>query len=174
MLGIDYPGYGQSSDRPTEKGCYNAIESGFRFLVEEVGIPRERIVIVGQSVGGGPATWLAEREPEVRGLVLISPFLSAFRTVTRVPLFPGDRFPNLKRIRKITCPLLVVHGERDEVIPFNQGQRLHDEHPGPKKAFLPLPDTGHNDLWARQFDVVVDAVMDLAFLGKLPGDTSGE
>lgn len=168
VLGIDYPGYGQSGGSPSEDACYRAIGEGFRFLTQEKGIAADRIVIVGQSVGSGPATWLAEREPEVRGLVLISPFLSAFRAVTRVPLFPGDRFPNARRVQNLSGPLLVIHGEDDGVIPFSQGERLFQLHPGPDKAFVPLPGTGHNDLWSRDFETVLTAMMDLAILKKLP------
>lgn len=169
VLGIDYPGYGLSSGLPSEADCYEAIESGLRFLVDDRKIAIERVVVVGQSVGSGPATWLAERYPEIRGLVLISPFLSAFRAVTRVPLFPADRFPNLRRIRKVTCPLLVIHGEQDEVIPFNQGQRIHAAHPGEQKDFLALPGTGHNDLWARNVDEVLGAIIDFTFFQHPPG-----
>ncbi len=168
LLACDYPGYGLSGGSPTEMGCYGAVDLAFRHLTRDLGIDAGRIVAVGQSVGSGPAVWLAAREPDLRGLVLISPFLSAFRVATRIPLFPGDRFPNLKRMPEVTCPLLVFHGENDEVIPFHHGERLHALHPGPDKAFVALPGTGHNDLWARQFEPVVSALLDFAVLRSLP------
>ncbi|MCB1065177.1 MAG: alpha/beta hydrolase [Verrucomicrobiae bacterium] len=168
ILAIDYPGYGLSEGKPTEPGCYRAVDLAFRHLTHDLGIAADRIVIVGQSVGSGPAVWLAEKHPEVRGLVLISPFLSAFRVVTQIPLFPGDRFPNLHRMPEVTCPLLIFHGENDEVIPFTHGKKLFALHPGPEKAFVPLPAAGHNDLWARHFDTMESLLLDFAILKALP------
>lgn len=168
VLGCDYPGYGLSEGQPDEAGCYRAIDAAFRFLTDEKGIPPERIVLVGQSLGGGPALWLAEREPGICGLVLISPFLSAFRVGTRIPIFPRDRFLNLRRMPKITCPLLVFHGERDEVVPFSHGKKLFALHPGPAKAFVPLPEAGHNDLWNYYLDEVLAMVTDFALDLRLP------
>lgn len=168
VMAIDYPGYGQSAGRPTEKRCYAAIESAFRHLTEIEDIAPDRIVLVGQSVGSGPAVWLAERESELRGLVLISPFLSAFRVVMPTPLFPGDRFPSLKRMPNVTVPLLLFHGEKDEVISFSHGEKLFALHPGPDKAFVPLPESGHNDLWSMEFETVLTGIADFALLGRLP------
>ncbi|MCB1231124.1 MAG: alpha/beta fold hydrolase [Verrucomicrobiae bacterium] len=168
VMAFDYPGYGLSDGKPTEKGCYDAASAAFRFLTQELSIDPDRILFVGQSVGGGTAVWLAEQHPEARGLVLISPFLSAFRVVLPIPLFPGDRFPNLKRMPNVRIPLLLFHGENDEVISFSHGQKLFDLHPGPRKALVPLPDAGHNDLWSLEFETVLTKMMDFAILGKLP------
>ena len=66
---------------------------------------------------GGPPCWLAS-EQEDAGLVLIPPFESTYRTVTRVPIFLGDRFINLDRIVGMKEPLLIVHGTVDEAIPY--------------------------------------------------------
>jgi len=84
-------------------------------LTEHYGVSRENIFIYGQSVGSGPACWLAEKYPTA-GLVLVSLITSAFRTVTRVPIFPGDQYPNIKRIQQITTPVLIIHGDQDQVV----------------------------------------------------------
>lgn len=146
VISYDYPGYGESGGEPHEEGCYRAIERTYQHLREEIGVAPSEIVLVGQSVGSGPTCWLAAREDH-GALVLISPFLSAFRSVTRIPLFPGDRFPNFRFIKEITTPLLVIHGENDEVIPFSNGRKLYELSPSENKTFLPIPDAGHNDLF---------------------------
>ena len=74
-----------------------------------------------------------------------STFVTAFRVLTRITFFPFDQFRNLDKISKINCPSLIIHGERDEVVPFWHGQRLHEAAPEPK-TFLPLPEASHNDV----------------------------
>lgn len=146
VISYDYPGYGESPGSPDEKGCYRAIEATYQHLTGSLGISPSDLVLVGQSVGTGPACWLAAKHDHA-ALVLISPFMSAFRSVTRIPLFPGDRFPNHSHLSRVTSPLLVIHGEEDEVIPFSQGQDLFDLSPAQRKTFLPIPGAGHNDLF---------------------------
>jgi pimeloyl-ACP methyl ester carboxylesterase len=159
ILAYDYPGYGASEGTPDESACYAAASRAWDFATTQQGIRPERILLVGQSVGSGPATWLAKRE-DAAGLVLISPFLSAFRTLTRIPLFPGDKFSNISRISDVGLPLLVIHGTRDEVIPFSHGRTLHDRHPGPKR-FVAIEDAGHNTIWRVGLEEIVDAIQRL-------------
>lgn len=149
VLAYDYPGYGDSPGKPSEEGCQDAIALAYQYLVKDKKIPPSKIILAGQSVGSGPTCWLAETH-EHGAVLLISPFLSAFRTVTRIPLFPGDRFPNLHRIKNISTPLLVIHGEDDKVIPFAHGKKLFELSPSDQKTFLPIPDAGHNDLFIKE------------------------
>ena len=135
---------------------FAAIERACLFLTREKSIPPGRILVLGQSVGSGPACWLAERY-QTGGLILISPILSAFRSVTRIPLLPRDKFPNLRRISSIRTPLLVIHGQRDRVVPPHHGRRLHHLHPGPKHH-LQIPHAGHNDLWHLALDQILHAI----------------
>lgn len=159
ILAYDYPGYGLSEGTPDEEGCYDAIAAAYQFLTQQQNIPSRDIVLVGQSVGSGPACWLAERE-DARALVLISPFRSAYRTVTRIPLIPGDKFENIRRIARVDEPLVVIHGEHDRTIPISDGRAVHARHPGPKH-FATIPDAHHNDVRSRGFDVLVTALKDL-------------
>src|SRR5690606_30461216 len=94
----------------------------------------ERIILLGRSVGAGPATQLAAREP-VGGLVVESAFTSAFRVLTRVRLLPFDRFDNLKHIRHARCPVLVIHGAEDDIIPPSHGRRLFAAAPEPRAHY---------------------------------------
>lgn len=144
VIAYDYPGYGLSEGKPSESGCYEAIEAVYKHMINELEIDPARIVVWGRSLGTGPSCHLAATQ-KVGGLLLEAPFLSAFRSITEIPVFPGDRFRNLERIAAIKSPSLVIHGRLDEVIPFRQGKRIHMELPEPK-SFLEIPTASHNDL----------------------------
>jgi hypothetical protein len=146
VLAYDYRGYGTSEGRPSEKASYEDVEAAYEYLTRAAGVPGDRIIAYGRSVGGGPAVELATRRP-LAGLVLESAFLSAFRVVTRVPLLPFDKFRNIDKIGRVRCPVLVMHGMADEVVPFSHGQGLYRAAPEPKR-FLWVEGAGHNDfLW---------------------------
>lgn len=144
VFAYDYSGYGASGGAPSEAAVYRNAADAYRHMVTNLGIPAGRIVVYGRSLGGGAALDVAARFP-VAGVILESTFVSAFRIVTRVPLLPFDRFPNLRKIRRVHRPVLVIHGTADEVVPFQHGQRLYQAAPEPKQA-LWVPGAGHNNL----------------------------
>ena len=147
VLGFDYRGYGASTGGPpTTSGAIRDLESVYRYAEHTLGIPSSRLVLYGRSVGGGPATDVAARVPAA-GLVLESTFTSAFVVMTRVPLLPFDRFPNVRHVRHVHAPVLVVHGTADEVIPLSHGRRLFQAATDPKQA-LWVEGAHHNDLLA--------------------------
>ncbi|MDG1975329.1 MAG: alpha/beta hydrolase [Akkermansiaceae bacterium] len=148
VISYDYPGYGESGGKPTEKGCYEAIEETYRYLIEDQGVAPDHIILVGQSVGSGPTCWLASQKNH-NSIVLISPFLSAYQTVTHIPIFPGDRFPNYRHLKKVDSPLVVIHGEKDQVVPFSNGKRLFELSPATNKKLIPIPNAGHNDIFLK-------------------------
>ncbi|MDD2237159.1 MAG: alpha/beta hydrolase [Kiritimatiellae bacterium] len=80
-----------------------------------------------------------------RGIILQSCFISAFRVVTRLPLFPFDRYNNLALLRGLHTPVLILHGEEDRTIPLYHGRVLYAAAAGPKTACW-IPDAGHDDL----------------------------
>lgn len=166
FLAYDYPGYGLAGGKPSEQGVYQNAEAAYRYLTEKKGHSPQQIFLVGQSVGSGPSTYLAERG-QGGGLVLISPFKSAFRVVTRVKIVPWDRFDNWKRMPNIKQPLLLIHGEADEIVPYSHGEAVFAAHPGPKE-FLSLPDIGHNDLWPRARPQVEEAIVKFVTRAALP------
>ena len=145
ILAYDYPGYGLSEGSPDEQGCYAACQTAWSYLTDQLKVKHENIIIYGQSVGSGPACWLASKE-SCAGLMLVSPLTSAFRTVTRIPIFPGDQYPNIQRISKITTPLLIIHGDQDSVVGQWNGKKLYELHPGPKH-FVDVQGADHNDLF---------------------------
>ncbi|HSN67760.1 MAG TPA: alpha/beta hydrolase [Thermoanaerobaculia bacterium] len=145
VLAYDYRGYGLSSGpRATEASSYRDVEAVYRYAVETLAIPPRRIVLYGRSVGAGPAIHLAVSAP-VGGLVVESGFTSAFVVITRVPILPFDKFTNLRKIRKVRCPVLVIHGAADEIIPPSHARALFAAAPEPKRLAI-VPDAGHNDL----------------------------
>jgi len=147
VLGYDYPGYGTSTGTASESGCYAAIEAAYRYATGEAGFAPEQIVLYGRSLGSGPSCWLAEREP-VGGLIMDSAFASTFRVMTRVKLLPWDKFDNLARLPEIECPVLVIHGKADRVVPFKHALRNWKAIAGPK-ARLWVDGAGHNDVIER-------------------------
>jgi len=145
VLAFDYRGYGASTGGPTTaSGATHDMETVYQHAVHSLGVQPSRLVLYGRSVGSGPATDLAARLP-VGGLVLESAFTSAFVVMTRVSLLPFDRFPNLRHVRHVRCPVLVMHGTDDEVIPISHGRRLYEAAWNPKQA-LWVEGAHHNDL----------------------------
>ena len=144
VLGYDYRGYGLSSGRPSEKNACADIEAAYRYLTETLKVPTEQIIIHGYSVGGGSSVWLASRH-KTAGLVLESTFTTALSTVTRITIFPIDRFRNIDRIRSVTVPILVIHGTDDRIVPYPLGEKLFAAAPAPKR-FLRVAEAGHYDL----------------------------
>lgn len=145
VLGFDYRGYGMSTGGPpTTSGAVRDMESAYAYATHTLGVPPARLVLYGRSVGSGPATDLAARLP-IGGLVLENAFTSAFVVMTRVPVLPFDRFPNVRHVRQVHSPVLVIHGTADEVIPFAHGRRLFDAAPEPKQS-LWVEGAHHSDL----------------------------
>ena len=162
LLLVEYRGYGGNPGRPSEDGLYKDGRAALRFLAD-AGVPAERIVLYGESLGSGVAVQLA-LEASIAALVLEAPYTSIPDVAgEHYPFLPVhwltfDRFDNKNKIGRITVPLLVVHGERDDVIPVFMGRRIHALAPEPKQALF-VPDAGHNDIFTRE---VVEAV--LAFI----------
>ena len=144
VASVDYPGYGLSDGSPDEKGCYRNVHRLYDWLVETRGFKPEDIIVDGFSIGTGPATELASTKP-VGGLILEAPFLSAPRVVTRVRLLPVDPFPNLKRLGDVKCPVLIIHGTADGVVPYSHGKALYGFAKEPKR-FVSIEGGDHNTL----------------------------
>jgi abhydrolase domain-containing protein 17 len=145
VLAFDYRGYGMSTGGPpSAAGATDDMAAVYHHAVSSLNIPPSRLVLYGRSVGSGPATDLAAHVP-AGGLVLESAFVSAFRVLTRVSLLPFDRFHNLRHIRTVRCPVLVIHGTDDEVIPVSHGRRLYEAAGQPKQA-LWIEGAHHNDV----------------------------
>ncbi|CAH2031087.1 alpha/beta hydrolase [Trichlorobacter ammonificans] len=172
ILAYDYHGYGTSSGRPSEQGAYRAIEAAYDYLVTVKRVAPERIILWGRSVGSGPSVRLAATRA-VGGLVIESGFTSAFRVVTRIRLLPFDRFDNLWLLPQVSCPVLVMHGQADEIIPPRHGRELYAMAPG-KKVSLWVDGAGHNNLYAVAGEHYWQAVRQFVRLLPEPGRAEGQ
>ena len=145
---FDYRGYGNSAGSPSEKGTYADALGAWNFLTQERRLPPDRIIIMGRSLGGAVAAWLADRQ-QPAGLILEASFTSLSAIgATIYPYLPVRllcryRYPTLKHMRNVRCPVLVAHSGDDEMIPFAHGQKLFQAAPAPK-VFARLSG-GHND-----------------------------
>jgi fermentation-respiration switch protein FrsA (DUF1100 family) len=150
-VALSYRGYGGSSGAPTEVGLIDDALAAYAFAVARY--PAERIVLWGESLGSGVAVALAAEKPVAR-VVLQSPFTSAADIAARrywfVPVrqLMKDQYRSDLRIGKVTAPVLVLHGDRDDVVPMALGERLYELITAPKR-FVRFPGGGHNDLGAR-------------------------
>ncbi|KAG2576921.1 alpha/beta hydrolase domain-containing protein 17C-like isoform X3 [Panicum virgatum] len=125
LMGYDYSGYGASTGKPSEENTYADIEAVYQCLETEYGISQEDIILYGQSVGSGPTLHLASRLPRLRGVVLHSAILSGLRVVCHVNFtFCFDIYKNVKKIKKVKCPVLVIHGTDDDVVNWSHGKEL--------------------------------------------------
>jgi pimeloyl-ACP methyl ester carboxylesterase len=135
---IDYPGYGRSGGRPTEKGCYEAAEAAWTFLLESKRVQPADIIVFGQSLGSAVATYLSASRA-CGGLVFQSGFSSVpdmavvLFPYLPVRLFCRTRMNSLARIAAACAPILCLHSPDDEHIPIAQALKVYGRAPGPKR-----------------------------------------
>jgi fermentation-respiration switch protein FrsA (DUF1100 family) len=152
---VDYRGYGRSSGAPSEQGTYADAKAAWDHLVEVRGYNPRDIVILGESLGGAIAAWLAARTAP-RALVLQSAFTSVPDVAASIyPVFPVrwiSRFDYDTRayLRDVSVPVFVAHSPADEIIAFRHGRALYEAARAPKR-FLELSG-GHNEgfIFARR------------------------
>jgi len=145
---IDYRGYGKSGGEPSEQGTYLDAEAAWRHLVETRKIPQRRIVLVGESIGGAIAAWLAARHPP-GALVIASGFTSVpdlgakLYPFLPVRLLARIRYDTRESLQSVTSPVFIAHSRDDEIVPFEHGLALYAAAKEPKQ-FLELSG-GHNE-----------------------------
>ena len=148
---FDYRGYGRSGGVPSEKGLYLDVLAAYDHLANDRKIPSARIIAFGRSLGAAVAGELARRRP-VAGLILETPFPSveavARRLLHGLPahLLLKSRFDLAARLREIHVPVLVLHGDRDRVIPLDLGRTVYEAANKPKE-FVLIPGADHNDTY---------------------------
>jgi fermentation-respiration switch protein FrsA (DUF1100 family) len=148
LLALSYRGYGGSTGSPSEAGLLRDGEAIYAHAAARY--PPERLVLYGESLGTGVAVPLAA-EHKVGKVILESPFTSAVDIgAAAYPFLPvrllmRDRFRSDERIAKVTAPVLVLHGERDTVVPIGYGERLYALISAPKK-FVRFREGHHSDL----------------------------
>jgi uncharacterized protein len=157
---LSYRGYGGSSGRPSESGLIEDARAAYAFATQRY--PAARLVVWGESLGSGVAVAIAAEkagEKNIARVVLEAPFASAVSVAASVyPFVPvrflmKDQFRSDLRISDVKVPVLIVHGDRDTVIPIESGERLYSLIEGPKR-FLRVPGAGHEDLGPRAIEAM--------------------
>lgn len=149
ILLVAYRGFGGNAGSPTEQGLYDDARAHFDWLLAQ-GVPTERIVLYGESLGAAVTVQLATERPAA-ALVLEAPFASVLLSAReRFPLFAfdwliKDKFASIEKIEQVRAPLFIVHGSLDRVTPMRFGRMLFDKAREPKSALWP-DGAGHNDL----------------------------
>jgi pimeloyl-ACP methyl ester carboxylesterase len=148
VLVLDYRGYGRSEGTPTERGLYADARAGLGALTGERGIPEERVVVFGRSLGGAVAVDLAQ-DRALAGVILESTFSSlaaagAHHFSRALAPIVGSAYDSAAKIRRARAPILFFHGDRDTIVPYPLGRTLFDAAPAPKH-FETLAGAGHND-----------------------------
>ena len=151
---FDYRGYGESQGTPSEEGLYLDAEAALEYLNSREDVRSDRIVYFGRSLGGAVAVELAGHQPAY-GLILESPLPSvSFVARQAYPILPAGlvrrilraRYDALSKIAGVTAPVLILHGDEDDVVPLDAGRRLFEAAREPKQ-FHVIPGAGHNDTY---------------------------
>ena len=166
VLLFDYRGYGGNPGSPSEEGLARDVRAARAHLLEEAGVPPDRLLYLGESLGAAVVTELATEHPPA-GLVLRSPFVDlAAVGAAHYPFLPvrallRDRYPVAERVAAIRVPTTVVLGGADSIVPPAQSRAVAAAAAGLHRL-VEVPGADHNDRVLLDGDALVDAVVELA------------
>jgi uncharacterized protein len=149
VTAVDYRGYGVSTGNPSEQGLYRDVDATLTFVHEQPPRDGSPLIYWGRSLGSAMAAYAAARRP-ADGVILEAAFPSVRAVLETNPLFwalswvASYRFPTAEWMSSVKQPTLLLHGDRDSVIPYRLGRRLYDTLPGPK-TFVTIPGGDHNE-----------------------------
>ena len=170
---FDYRGYGKSEGKPDEKGLYKDARAAWRYLSKERGFGQDEIILFGRSLGGAVAAELAA-EIQPGGLILESTFSSAkdvanavFPVLSRLIFLRYD-FDTAAHVRRVACPVLVLHSPDDEIIPFRLGEKVFQAANEPK-SFVKMRGDHNSGILMSQpdYERALGAFVSLASKGKI-------
>lgn len=167
VLALDYRGYGRSEGTPSEQGIYQDARAARRWLAQTEKIAESDVILMGFSLGGAVAIDLAASDG-ARGLVVSNSFTSLPDVAQdHWPWLPmglvlTTRMDSLEKIKQYHGPLLLSHGDADEVVPHKHGAALYAAATGPKR-FITVAGGKHNDPQPEEYRVALDQ-----FLSELP------
>lgn len=179
ILAIDYRGYGKSEGKPDEEGVYRDASAAYEWLIRQQGVDPRSLILFGESLGSAVAIELALSHP-CAGIILEAPFTS-FVDMGKIaiPFLPRFIYRFLKndwnsigRIGRIDVPKFIMHGDRDRVIPFAQGQRLFESAREPK-SFYRIPGADHLESFDRGGPALMDRLNEFIRTATLPAQDSG-
>ena len=140
FLIIAWRGFSGNKGKPTEKGLYQDARSAVKWLVKQ-GVIEENIIIYGESLGTGITTEIAQNK-NFAGIILETPFTSMVEAgKSKYPIFPiklllKDKYESDKKIKNIKSPVLIMHGEEDQIVPFWMGEKMFQMANEPKYSYF--------------------------------------
>ena len=149
VLVMDYRTYGKSSGVLSEQALYNDAQFCYNYLKDSYS--EKDISVYGRSLGTGIATYIASKN-EVKQLILETPYYNIHDVASyRFPMFPVKylvhyKLPNNEFIKNVICPIAIIHGTNDRVIPFQSGKKLFDVSLKDKTTFIKVKGGNHNNL----------------------------
>ncbi len=149
VLGVGYRGYGKSTGKPSEKGIYEDGVASLKYVMETLGYLPDRIFVCGRSLGTVVALNISMKK-KLAGIILVTPMTSGKEMARShgfgpLAMFVGDTFNNLKKLPEIISPVLVIHGDKDEVVPWAMGEQIFKFLQVTKKMVI-IRGGFHNDL----------------------------
>lgn len=161
VFGLSYRGYGKSDGKPSESGIYLDGKAAFEYVTDTLGFLPENVILFGRSIGTTVAVNTAQNIG-IAGLILVTPLTSGKAHAKAhgfgpLALLAGKSFDNLAKIPHIRCPLLVIHGTRDRIIPLKMGKEIYKK-ASVEKRFVQIRDAGHNDLTDFEKNTYWDAI----------------
>jgi fermentation-respiration switch protein FrsA (DUF1100 family) len=170
---FDYRGYGRSEGRATEEGAYLDARAAVEYVASRGDVDPERLVLFGRSLGCAMAVEAA-LPSNPYAVILESPFTSAramarhvYRFLPGIGLFVPSKFDCTAKIAGVTAPVMVLHGDRDELVPYRMGRELFDA-ARPPKRFYTIEGAGHNDTYMVGGTAYYEALAD--FIADPTGD----
>jgi fermentation-respiration switch protein FrsA (DUF1100 family) len=152
ILGVGYRGYGKSSGKPSEKGIYKDGLASLKYVLETLGYPPDKTFICGRSIGTATAVHISAKR-KLAGIILITPMTSGRELAKHHGFGPfsiiaGNSFDNIEKCSDILSPILIIHGDKDEVVPWAMGKKIYDTLKITKKM-ITIEGGYHNDLEFR-------------------------
>ncbi len=158
ILIFDYRGYGESEGKPTENGLYDDALSCYQYMVRNLKIKPEEIILWGCSLGGSIASYVASQK-KCRFLILESSFTSLSSLANKLyPFLPVKTllkysFNTQKHVESCDVPILLFHSPDDDLVPFSMGRRLFESAPGPKE-FLSIKGSHNDSFYLSRFEIL--------------------
>ncbi len=149
VFSYDYFGYGYSTEKPTEKNLYQSAEDAWKFAKEKLGFAPENTVLMGFSLGSAAVSHISTLEKNWRAMVIAGGIAKGEMTLLPFDIIPWDILNNQAKLKKITSPILLLHGTKDIIVAPQNAQTNFNVITS-KKKLVKLEGFGHNDIFASQ------------------------
>lgn len=161
VLGVGYRGYGKSTGKPSEKGIYEDGVASLKYVIETLGYSPDKIFICGRSLGTVVALNISMKK-KLAGIILVTPLTSGKEMARShgfgpLAVLAGDAFNNLKKLPEISSPVLIIHGDKDEVVPWAMGKQIFELLQCTKKM-VTIRGGFHNDLEFQNLELYWNSI----------------